>query len=103
MKGNAVEIEWRTVQLFLNKEGRVDEVSLDTGNSDKMRCTCPQFGRSARCKHVKFMRSKINASDGVVSIFIPNDMSEEEATTALDDVDAFRDLVLKYGKIEFME
>jgi len=98
-----MEIEWRTIQLFINEEGVVDEVSLDTDNTDKMRCTCQQFKRAARCKHTKFMREKIEQTDGVISLFIPNHMSDAEANEALGDVHAFRDLILKYGKIEYLQ
>jgi len=102
MRGFTVQIEWRVVQLFLDSEGRVDEVSLDTESAERMRCTCPQFPRNAKCKHTKFMKAKIADSDGMVQLFIPNTMTDAEAKAALSDVNAFRELVLKYGKIEYL-
>jgi len=47
MKEAAMDIQWRTIQLFLEEYGIV-EVELDQDNNQKVRCTCPPFSKAAR-------------------------------------------------------
>lgn len=101
MKGKAMEIEWRTVQLFLNNDDfGISEVSVDALNARKIRCNCNKFSKMGRCKHVKFIREKMDKTGGVFNLTIPPEVPDEEAFDALGDTDLFRELVVKYGKIE---
>jgi hypothetical protein len=96
-----VEIEWRTIQFFLDSEEFIiSEVSVDAMNSKKMRCSCPKFGKFARCKHVKFMQERLEGTNGVFNLTIPPEVDDEEAYDAVHDTELFRQLVLKFGKIE---
>lgn len=93
-----MEIEWRTVQMFLGEEG-VSEVSVDTEDSTKIRCSCAVFQRNARCKHSKYMREKIQTRKEAVQIKIPEHVTDEELEAVFTDAESFRDFVIKYGKV----
>lgn len=97
-----MQIDWRTVQLFLDENG-VYEVEIDVDNRKKARCTCPAFKMSARCKHVKFVKSQLDETSGHYSIQIPVDVSDEEAHQAMSSSELFRDFILKYGKVEVID
>lgn len=97
-----MDIEWRTVQLFLDDDG-VAEVELDADNSAKMRCTCKAFSVSARCKHTKYVRKHLEANSGHYSILIPEDIDDEIALSAMEDPSAFRDFIIRYGKVEVID
>lgn len=97
-----MEIDWRTVQVFLTKDGEVDEVALDTSNIKKMRCTCRAFMTAARCKHVKFVRSRLADTDGEISLYLPDHVTEEDAHKAITDTDLFRYYTIRYGKVEVL-
>lgn len=98
-----MEIEWRTVQLFIDEECAVSEVSVDAMNSSKVKCSCIKFNKFARCKHVKFVKDKMESTGGVFNLVLPPTVDDEEAYDALQDTELFRELVLKYGKIEVID
>lgn len=101
MKDVTVDIDWRTVQLFLdNSSMAVYEVQLDADNNRKARCDCPTFSNSARCKHTRFVKAKMDDNDGHYAIKIPKEISDEEALIAMSDADSFRDFIIKYGTVE---
>jgi hypothetical protein len=98
-----MEIEWRTIQFILDEEDFiVAEVSVDAMNSKKTRCDCKKFSKNARCKHVKFVQERMAKNGGVFNLTLPSLVDDEEAVDALYDTDLFRELVLKYGKIEIL-
>jgi hypothetical protein len=95
-----MQIEWRTIQFFLDKETYIaSEVSVDAMNPKKVKCSCIKFSKFAKCKHVLFIKEKIKENGGVFNLSIPEEVSDETAHDALRDSDLFRELVLKYGKI----
>jgi hypothetical protein len=102
MKEVNMNISWRTVQMFLEEDG-VAEVEVDQDNNSKVRCSCPTFSKSARCKHVKYVREQMSTNQGHYSIQIPLDIDETEAIAAIDDPDEFRNFVIKYGKVEVID
>jgi hypothetical protein len=93
-----MEIEWRTVQLFLGDEG-VSEASIAEHDSSKVRCTCAVFTASSKCKHTRWVRKKMDENHGVFSVKVPDSMDDEEAMDALQNTSDFRDFVIKYGKV----
>lgn len=98
-----MEIEWRTVQVFLdNEDMSISEVAVDALNSSKVRCSCDKFQKMARCKHAKFVRDKMKRNGGVFNLVLPEDVADEEAMDALRDTELFRELILKYGKVEVL-
>ena len=92
-------IDWRTVQLFLSDEG-VHEVQLDVEDNRHIKCTCKRFKTFKKCKHTTWIENEIVEAGGHFSIQINVEVPPEEAEAAFDDAGAFRDFVLKYGKVE---
>jgi hypothetical protein len=101
MKGSQMDIDWRTVQLFLSDEG-VAEVEIDSENSSKVRCNCKEFMRNARCKHQKRVKAHIQANHGHYTVMVPEDVPEETAIKAMADSKAMREFILKHAKIEVL-
>lgn len=97
-----MDIQWRTVQIFLEDYGVV-EVEIDQDNSQKARCTCPQFDKSARCKHTKYVKSVMAENDGHYAIQVKTEVNENDAVVAMLDATAFRDFVVKYAKVEVID
>lgn len=103
MKGKPMEIEWRTVQMFLSEEG-VHEVSVDELNPLKVRCDCKFFVQHGRCNHARHVKDVMAKNHGNFTVKVPlDDLSDEELTDALADTELFRDLVIKYGKVEVID
>jgi hypothetical protein len=103
MKGKPVDIEWRTVQMFLSDEG-VHEVSVDELNPMKTRCDCNVFQTYGRCKHARFVKARMAKNEGTFTLPVPsNDLSDEELMDALENSELFRDLIIKYGKVEYLD
>lgn len=102
MKEAAVDIKWRTVQLFLENYGVV-EVEVDSENSSKARCSCPGFARGGRCKHTKYVKDVMANNDGHYSIQVSVDVNEDDAFRAIQDPESFRDFIVKYGKVEVID
>ena len=97
-----MDIDWRTVQLFLGDEG-VSEVAIAAHDSRKVRCTCSSFFSSARCKHTKFVKQRMQENGGNYAISIPEDVDDEDAYDAMGDSDTFRQFVIKHGVVEVID
>ena len=102
MKGLGMEIDWRTVQLFVGSEG-VSEVSIDSEDNLKARCTCQVFAKRKNCKHTKWVKDRIKQNDGNFAIQISDTVPDEEAYEALGDADTFRKFILKYATVEYID
>ena len=102
MKEAAMDIQWRTIQLFLEEYGIV-EVELYQDNNQKVRCTCPSFSKAARCKHTRYVKDSMEKNDGHYAIQIKADVDEDVAFKAMGNADAFRDFVVKYAKVEVID
>lgn len=96
-----MDIEWRTLQLFLGDEG-ISEVSVDASDIRKVRCNCKMFLKIARCKHANFVRTKLDTNKGAYDFKVPEDVDEDELSFASQDVEGFRNFIIKYGKIEVL-
>jgi hypothetical protein len=102
MKGTAMGIDWRTIQIFLSDDF-VCEVQVDTDNHKKMRCSCPIFSRVGRCKHVRFVKNAAENNSGHYSIMVTGDDATEEAVIeASKDSKKFRDFIIKHAVIEVL-
>lgn len=97
-----MDIDWRTVQLFLGEEG-VSEVSIASHNPKKVRCTCASFFNAARCKHTKYVKQRMQENGGSYSISIPEEIDDNEAYDAMIDSDTFREFVIRYGAVEVID
>jgi hypothetical protein len=102
MKDLNMDIKWRTVQFFLGEEG-VSEVEVDSENTSKTRCSCRSFQMTARCKHVKFVKGRMEDSEGHYNIVIPEDVPDSAAVLAVQTPEAFRTFIMKYGKVEVID
>jgi hypothetical protein len=102
MRGNLMAGQWRTIQFFVSEDG-VFEVEGDLDNAKAIRCTCPRFASRSRCPHAKWVRENIKHNNNNFNIKLPNHVSDEEIAGVVEDKDLFRDLVLKYSQIEFID
>jgi hypothetical protein len=102
MRGLNMEIDWRTVQLFLDDSG-VSEVEIDAEDSTNVKCSCKVFFRSSRCKHSKYVRNEIENNYGNYAIKVPVDIDDEEALEAMSSSETFREFIIKYGKVEVID
>ena len=101
MKDLDMEIEWRTIQFFLDEEG-ISEVEIDHENRKKVRCTCNLFQKRGGCPHSQLVRREMDANFGHYTISVPDYVEEAEAFEALSDPDSFRDFILKYGRVKVL-
>jgi hypothetical protein len=101
MKDELMEIEWRTIQFFIGEEG-VSEVSADIMHPKKIRCNCAKFNKSAKCKHVDFIKARMDSAGGMYVLRVPDTVTEDEEEAAFKSTDNFRDFVIKYGTPEIL-
>jgi hypothetical protein len=102
MKGTRMTTNWRTIQLFLSEEG-VCEVEADADDYSRMKCSCPGFSKVKRCAHTKHVKKRIEDNNGVYSIRLPEDLTEEELAEAMESSESFRQLIVRYAKIEVLD
>lgn len=94
--------ESRLVQVFLSQTQTpgpgIYEVSTD--ESSILYCTCAGYKGRKTCKHTKYVQAKIDNNNGSYPLEISNRATEEEAQEAKKSNKAFREFIIKYGKIE---
>lgn len=100
MKGVSMS-DWFTVQLFVTDDGAC-EVLGHVDDYRKLRCTCLAFASSRRCKHTKYMKKYMEENDGQLKITVPKQATDEEVEFAMTSSERFRELVIKYGKVEYL-
>lgn len=103
MKGRKVEDDkLRLVQVFLGQTKSpgpgVYEVSVD--DDHKLYCNCPGYISRGMCKHTRFVKSRIENNNGSYPLEISSKATQEDADKAKDSNKAFRDFVIKFGRIE---
>lgn len=89
---------WQVSQLFLSDTG-VHEVEIEA-NSLKVRCNCSGFKNRNSCKHTRFVRERMSDNNGVYPTHISTKAPVLEANLAVQSPEAFRNLLINYGKIE---
>ena len=102
MKGAPSMPDWRTLQLFLEDDG-VHEVEADSEDYQKMRCTCPMYKSGRRCKHMRYVRKRLEENGGTYSIQIPADVADDVVISAIKDPVVFRQFIIDHAKIEVIE
>lgn len=94
--------EMRLVQIFLSQSGpsgpSVNEVLADESN--KLFCTCPGFKSRTQCKHVSFVKARIENNNGTYPLEISDRATEVDAEKAKLSLQGLREFIVKYGKIE---
>ena len=94
--------DWRTVQVFLSpRQPAVYEVELNIDDADA-RCSCPTFRARSVCRHTKAVKSRMRDSNGQYPILLHENAQTSELSDSLDDPEAFRDYVVRYGKVEVL-
>lgn len=92
----------RLIQVFLgaskNPGPGVYEVSTD--NHGNLYCTCRDFMVRKKCKHVAFVKNRIDNNNGNYPLEILSRATQEEAEQAKLSNDDYRRFIIKYGKIE---
>lgn len=85
----------KTVQFFVGSTG-VEEVKL---NSDKkFVCTCDGFKQRRKCKHVTWVEMQFEKD--TFSMQIDKSTPDYEIKKAKESDEAFRNFLIRYGKIE---
>ena len=91
----------RTVQFFISETlnpGGIYEVKI---NADKaLICTCPGFAGRGICNHTKFVSARVKQNKGTYPLEVSTRCTKEEAEQAVESHEAFREFIIKYGKIE---
>lgn len=100
MRGGYVEEESRLVQVFLSPHDLVGIYEVSVKENGTLHCTCPGFKGRLICKHVKFVKTRIAENNGTYPLEISNRASDVEADRAKKSSSAFRNFVIKFGKIE---
>lgn len=90
--------DWQVLQIFLSETG-VHEVEMHHA-SEKLRCNCPGAIGRTHCKHMRFVKSRMNKNGGIYPCDISTRASKLDAIAASQDPKAFRQLLIEYGKIE---
>jgi hypothetical protein len=94
--------DWRTVQLFLSpRHPAIYEVELDLDNADA-RCSCPTYRARSKCRHTTAVQSRMQDSNGQYPIMFQHNVTDEAISDCLDDPVAFRDYVVRFGKVEVL-
>lgn len=95
--------EFRLIQVFLSYKAGVPGPGIFevSGNEEQeFKCTCPGYNVRRLCKHIRFVQERITSNGGTYPLELSTKATNEEASKAMDSPEAFRDFVLKYGKIE---
>jgi hypothetical protein len=90
------------MQVFLSPTkapgpGIFEVSSNDAGN---LSCNCKDYKARETCKHVRFVSAKMDSNKGVYPLEISSRATTEEAEEAKKSSEAFRQFVIKFGRIE---
>lgn len=94
--------DWRTLQMFLSpQKPAVYEVDMDL-DTQATRCNCPTFKGRNSCRHVKFVKARMEGNSGNYPLMIHERAEKENLTDVLSDAGKFRDFIVRYGRIEVL-
>lgn len=94
----------KLLQVFLphvqTSGSGIYEVSYSE-KSDCYYCTCPGFVGRSTCKHVKFVKARVEANNGKgYPLEISHRATAEDAERADRSTKDFREFIIKFGKVE---
>lgn len=99
--------EARLEQVFLSQSksagpgpGIYEVSSLDDGA--KLTCTCPGYSGRSTCKHIKFVKEKMDANNGKYPLPIESKAKKSDLIKSLESAKSHREFILKFGKIEVL-
>jgi hypothetical protein len=87
--------KWKTIQFFISLSG-ISEVQVS--DTKDLRCSCEAFSARKKCKHIVFCLNESN-ENLVYPIRIHEDTPQEFIDNAKKSPEAFRTLLLRYGRI----
>lgn len=90
-------VEWKTIKFFLSLDG-VDEVQAST--SKELRCSCNGFKLRSKCKHTEWCSRSLK--DGIFPVEISKYAPRDAVEAAKESHDAFRQLLIRWGKVEIL-
>jgi hypothetical protein len=92
----------RLLQVFLSPAETPNQGIFEVSNdaTGHLFCTCPGHAARRSCKHTRFVQSRLDANDGNYPFEISTRITDEEAVKANDSDEAFREFIIKFGKIE---
>lgn len=96
-------MDTKLVQVFLSQTQTpgpgIFEVSVDDDN--RFYCTCPGYMGRRTCKHVKFVTARVKSNGGdTYPLEFSSRASKDDVEKAKSSKEAFRDFVIRFGKIE---
>jgi hypothetical protein len=91
----SLTVEWKTIKFFLSDDG-VDEVEASTAK--ELRCSCKGFKARSKCKHTEWCSQSLK--DGIFPVEISKYAPKEAIEEAKHSHDAFRKLLIRWGKVE---
>ena len=100
MKGSSMESEWRTVQIFLDETmAGVFEVQVSSHNSKKLICSCNDYSTSAKCRHVRYVKTAMDNNNGHYAIQIPASAADDGEIESINTAEDWRNFVVKHAKV----
>lgn len=93
----------RLLQVFLTNSSEYPGPAIFEVSSDPQKnllCNCPGFKVKESCKHTALIESRIARNNGVYAFDFYEKVTNSELREAMKSEKAFRELVIKYGKIE---
>lgn len=94
--------DWRTLQVFLSpRQPAIYEVDLELESQDT-RCSCPTFKGRKACRHVKFVKARMDGNGGHYPLLVHENAENENISEVMADPDAFREFIVKYGRVEVL-
>jgi hypothetical protein len=101
MRGRLMD-QAKLLQVFLSPTQTpgpsIYEVSTKP-NGDLL-CTCAGFKGRTTCKHTRFVQARINSNGGSYPLEISKRATDEDTEKAKHSIEAYRDFILAFGKIE---
>ena len=101
------DVTQKVVQIFLTMNAdlpAIYEVSISSIDK-RLACNCPGYESKDTCKHLRFVKNRLDGSDGRTTYLLRLD--DETPEDAIDRIktmsgNEYREFIIKYGKIEVL-
>lgn len=94
--------DWRTLQMFLSpRQPAIYEVDMDLDSQDT-RCNCPTYKGRRVCRHVKFVKARMESNGGNYPLMVHEHAEKEDISQVMSDPDRFREFIVRYGRVEVL-
>lgn len=92
----------KLIQVFLSQHVSPTPAIYEVSSTieGKLICTCPGYTGRGSCKHARFVDARIKNNNGTYPLEISKKATKEEADHAQESTEAFREFIIKFGKIE---